>query len=206
VSPRPLLQCIGHGIILESLIKEKKIPDTGRIIYAAGELQRSVWLMTGLQPFPTWNIDDTETCPANPPSSSIDLRALITGWQHYKNFMAMFVSKVARENPELYIVSVSPGITPTGVYDQFSQPMRGIVNFLGGTNDVESAGDRYVDAATSEDFIYLFKTGSVIMSPMTMRYLCATGPLTDNTIEFGDESFQDRVAECLRKEIAKCEL
>lgn len=77
----------------------------------------------------------------------------------------------------------------------------------GGLHSVETVGDRYVDAATSMDFPNIFKAGSVVMPPMSFRYCGATGPLTDNTDfrkEFGDEACQDRVAECLRKEIAKC--
>jgi len=204
--------CIGHGVVLETLLASGKVPEGGRIIYAAGELQRSVWLFTGFQPFPTWNIEDTEKYPAKPPSSFTNVRALIAGMQHYKTFMTLFISKLARENPSIYIASVSPGGTATGFYDMFSQPLkflvqsaptRGLFHLLGGLHSVETAAGRYVDAATSKDFPDFFPTGALIMSPKGV----ATGPLTNNTgfrKEFGDEVCQDRVAKCLRKEIKKC--
>jgi NAD(P)-dependent dehydrogenase (short-subunit alcohol dehydrogenase family) len=75
--------CIGNALIVENLLTTGKLKKGGRMFYAAGEVQRSVWLFTGFQPFPVWDKSKTGIYPSNPPTSALGgvmgVRSMIAG-------------------------------------------------------------------------------------------------------------------------------
>jgi len=208
--------CIGTAMIVEKLLSSGKLKKGGRMFYAAGEVQRSVWLFTGFQPFPVWDKSKTAIYPSTPPTSIfggvIGVRSMIAGMQNYKTFMSLYMSKVARENPDYYIYSVSPGGTITGLYDTWGQPLKFLVKFaptralfiaLGAVHKVEKAGKRYVEAMCGPDFTENFKTGTIVMGKGIFGTAGKLADCTKQRKEFGDFEAQDLVAEVLRGEMKK---
>ncbi len=212
VTPAFYEMCIGHGTFLEAAIKGGKITPGSRVIYAGGELQRSVLLFTGFQPYPesykSWKRNVKEF-PAKPPVSWMPVRTMIAGMQNYKTYMCLYMNKLSREHPDIYFAEVSPGGTATGFYNDFPQPLKFLVQnaapvfrLVGGMHSVEKAAARYVAAATDPEFEKKFKSGSFVASPWSFpRYIGASGPLTDNTPwcpELSDTELQDEATAFIR--------
>ena len=52
VTPAFYAMCVGYSIFVDTILKKGKVSAGGRIIYAAGEIQRSIPIFTGFQPYP----------------------------------------------------------------------------------------------------------------------------------------------------------
>lgn len=102
------------------------------------------------------------------------------------------MSALAKEHPDYYFATVSPGATPTKFYDQLHQPLKCLANnctcvflALRGFHTIDKGGKRYVDAVSDpsfpQKFPQKFPSGAVVGSPSSCCpfYLGASGLLTN---------------------------
>lgn len=183
---------LGHAELLEGLLKVNKLAKHARVIFSGTPATRNVWLFTGFQPWVRCEEGMVARYTTNPPSSCIPVRAKMASYGNAKLLGGLYLSAVAKEHPEIYFATVSPGGVNTNVYDQFPCPLpfcmsncSRIFACLGAIHPVEVGAKRYVDAVSVRDFPERFPSGSVVGSPSTCCpfYLGATGPLTNqNTL------------------------
>ncbi|GMH64997.1 hypothetical protein TrLO_g5257 [Triparma laevis f. longispina] len=95
---------LGHMELLDALLKADKLSKGARIILSGSELSRSAWLFTGFQPF-------------------VEMKE-----GHVEQPGGLYMSALAKEHPDYYFATVSPGATPTKFYDQLHQPLKCLAN------------------------------------------------------------------------------
>lgn len=123
-----------------------------------------------------------------PPGSCVPIRAQFASYGNVIIIGGLYMSAMAKEHPEYYFASVSPGGTPTRIYDKLAQPMQCLMKSCGcvflalrGIHTLDKGGKRYVDAVSDPAFPEKFPSGSTVASPSSCCpfYLGAAGPLTN---------------------------
>ena len=218
---------LAHEILTEGLLKAKKVSDGGRILYVTTELIRPIVGFTGLSPgSPGWyfwdapNPDHFESymssqhknlCPCLPVSGQIQ------NYARGKLLGSLYFGQLAKEHPELFIVSISPGAIASAVSSGFANEMKFPVKQLMTlcpsafvcmrlAHDIEAGTSRYTKAMTGDTAP--FNTGAVILSG---RDGCpchwgARGDPTDNAKSFAylaDEKLYEAAAKVQRKKQAE---
>jgi NAD(P)-dependent dehydrogenase (short-subunit alcohol dehydrogenase family) len=205
---------LGHSIIITSLLADGKIKKGGRVVFSGSEATRNVWLFSGFQPFVFYKHDLIKEYPLKPPGGCISVRAELNAYGNAKLAGTLFLTKLAKENPDIYFVTVSPGGVKTTIYDGFAQPMRCLIQncapifeCVNAIHRVELGAKRYVDAALEADFPTKFPSGSFAASPICCPfYLGAAGPLTNQnkySTKYEDEKLIEETARVVRCEMAK---
>lgn len=186
---------LGHVVLLDELIKEKKLNKVA--LYAGSEGARGVEDMGMKQ-------------PALKTSSEQEFASIIDGtffdeqtdpmeaYGYVKYLAALWISSEARKNPNLRLITVSPGFTsgtavmndlPLGKRLMFKYIMLPIVAPLKGqVHKLEKGAKRFVDGI-SED---TFQSGIFYASKAKLL----TGPVIDQGTIFSDlnnSSYQDNV-------------
>ncbi|MDX2442498.1 MAG: hypothetical protein QNK30_01740, partial [Bacteroidales bacterium] len=184
---------LGHVVLLDELIKEKKLNKVA--LYAGSEGARGVEDMGMNQP-------DLKT------SSEEEFATVIDGsffgeqtdpmeaYGYIKYVAALWMSSEARKNPNLRLITMSPGFTsgtavmndlPFGKRLMFKYIMLPIVAPLKGlVHKLEKGAKRFVDGISSDTF----KTGVFYASKAKLL----TGPVVDQGTIFPDlnnSSYQD---------------
>lgn len=204
---------MGHLFLLEKLLADGKLLRCARVVFAGTEAIRPVTMMTGLLPHISFHKGDIAGMPTKVWTSCLRIRAMMGAMGTAKLAGALFMSKLAREHPELYIVTVSPGGIQTDYADGLAQPVRfllqhlgGVMLALGGFHDVSVGAKRYVDALIPDEaFRAKFPSGSVLASPSSLRYPGPTGPLTEQRpycSAIGSAELEDETARVVRAQIA----
>eukprot|EP00729_Bicosta_minor_P027924 gene27924-5672_t len=117
---------LGHVVLLEGLLAAGKVQSGARIIYSHSETTRSVWMFTGFQPFVRMQKEDIEGSLARPPSAGaygVPVRQRMNTYANSKLIGGLWLSALAKEHPDVYFASVSPGGCGTDVYAAVPQPM-----------------------------------------------------------------------------------
>lgn len=184
---------LGHVVLLDELLKEKKLNKVA--LYAGSEGARGVEDMGMNQP-------DLKT------SSEEEFATVIDGsffgeqtdpmeaYGYIKYVAALWMSSEARKNPNLRLITMSPGFTsgtavmndlPLGKRLMFKYIMLPIVAPLKGlVHKLEKGAKRFVDGISSDTF----KTGVFYASKAKLL----TGPVVDQGTIFPDlnnSSYQD---------------
>lgn len=176
---------LGHVILLDELLKEKKLNKVA--LYAGSEGARGVEDMGMNQP-------DLKT------SSEDEFAAVINGtffdeqtdpmeaYGYIKYVAALWMSSEARKNPNLRLITMSPGFTsgtavmddlPFGKRLMFKYFMLPIVAPLKGlVHKLEKGAKRFVDGINNDTF----KSGVFYASKAKLL----TGPVIDQSIIFQD--------------------
>lgn len=184
---------LGHVVLLDELLKEKKLNNVA--LYAGSEGARGVE-------------DMGMNRPALKTSSEDEFASVIDGtffdgqtdpmevYGYIKYVAALWISSEARKNPDLRLITVSPGFTsgtavmndlPLGKRLMFKYIMLPIVAPLKGlVHKLEKGAKRFVDGINSDTF----KSGIFYASKAKLL----TGPVIDQSTIFEDlnnSSYQD---------------
>ena len=194
---------LGHAAFLETLIAQHKLATNAHVVFSGSEAARGVPLM-GMA-FPeyeavTADAVDRAITDQHPTDTSDEAR-----YGFSKSVMALYVSALARRQPEYVVLTVSPGAT-TGTDAAKNAPwfMRFMMNIvapyilqpLGLFHGLEAGTQRYVDGLYST----AFKSGSYLASPEGVL----TGLLQDQVPLyplFGDEAMQEAAYEAVHRHI-----
>jgi len=190
---------LGHAVLLDELLRAKKL--TKVALYAGSEAARGVPMMGMKRPaLKTSSVDEfASICDGSFFGEKIEA---MEAYGHVKYIAAMWMSAVARQNPDIRFVTMSPGGTNgTEVMNDLPPVMRFMFKHVGTRlmplfglmHDLEVGARRYVDGLNDESF----KSGVFYGSKKNI-----TGPLVDQGTIFADlnnETFQDNANKAIRR-------
>ena len=204
---------LGHVVLVEGLLAASKLGAGARVIYSHSETARSVWLFTGFQPFVRLYKEEIEASMARPPrrgTLGIPARQRMSTYANSKLIGSLWLATLAKENPEVYFASVSPGgCTETNVYQSAPQPFPFLMSVklvkkafmgIGACHSLAAAAQRYVVAVNEESFPRRFPSGAVVGGPF-FRISRKDGALVDQSkfsAYFADADLQQEAARVVR--------
>ena len=187
---------LGHVVLLDELLQAKKL--TKVALYAGSEAARGVTKMGMKQPaLKTSSVDEFASI-ADGTFFGGNMKALVA-YGPVKYTAAMWMSSLARKNPDIRFVTMSPGGTsgtsamndlPAFMKFMFSRlmPMFGLMH------ELEVGAKRHVDGLNDESY----KSGVFYASKKPVL----TGPLVDQGTIFADlnnETYQDNANEAIHR-------
>lgn len=110
-----VLNTLGHSVLADGLLKKKKITKGGRIIYVGSEVCRSIYSFAGLKPeyYGKFGSKDIDWAIGQNykdiGSGLLPIRGQLGDYANAKIIGTMYTSQLAKENPDFYILTVSPG-------------------------------------------------------------------------------------------------
>ena len=191
---------LGHVVLLDELLKAKKLSKVA--LYAGSEAARGFPKMGMKRPaLKTSSVDEfASICDGSFFGQKFSPTA---AYGYVKYVAAMWMSSVARQNPHLRIITVSPGGTDgTAGFEDLPPFMKFMFKYVGTRlmlwfglmHDLEVGAKRYVDVLNSKSY----KSGVFYAS----KAPTGTGPLVDQGTIFGDlnnETFQDNANEAIHR-------
>ena len=206
---------LGHAVLLEGLLAANKIRDGARVIYSHSEATRAIWLFTGFQPPVRLYKEEMEASMARPPTRGafgIPARQRMNTYANSKLIGGLFFAALAKEHPEVYFASVSPGgCGETSVYQSAPQPFPFLMGLkpvvaameaLGACHSVAAAARRYVAAVNEASFPRRFPSGAVVGGPyIRISAPAPAGELVDQSAfssYYGDAELQQEAARVVR--------
>lgn len=221
-----IINTLGHAVLIDKLIAAGKCPASTRIVYVSTEIARNIWSMVPLSPnycgrFKEKDIDWAITKEYNGICSCFPLRRQLGTYKNAKIIGSMHFAHLAKEHPELHVMTVSPGASGGAFGEVAFCPMKQILACCGvcpfralcvaqacsTKSAVEVGARRYVDVLTGEP---AWKTGSMPMSGYPFPCCCcmwsACGPMIDNrplVAYFRDEELHEKAAAKVREHAAK---
>lgn len=190
---------LGHVVLLDELLQAKKL--TKVALYACSEAARGVPIMGLKRPdLKTSSVDEFATiCDGSFFGEKLDG---MTAYGPTKYMAALWMSSVARKNPDIRFVTMSPGGTSgTNVMDDLPPFMKfmfkgvgvRLMPMFGLMHPLDVGAKRYVDGLNDE----VYKSGVFYGSKKNV-----TGPLVDQGTIFADlnnETFQDNADEAIHR-------
>ena len=190
---------LGHVVLLDELLKAGKL--TKVALYAGSEAARGVPQMGMKQPnLKTSSVDEFATiCDGSFFGEKIDP---MVAYGYVKYIAAMWMSSEARKNPNIRIITMSPGgTTGTDVMNDLPPIMKLFFKYVGLPlmplfglmHGLEVGAKRYVDGLNDE----AYKSGVFYASKSK-----TTGPLVDQATLFTDlnnKVFQDNANEAIHR-------
>jgi len=191
---------LGHVALVDELLKANKLNKVA--LYAGSEAARGVAKMGMKQPkLKTSSVDEFATiCDGTFFGDKVDPMA---AYGVVKYVAAMWMYSVARKNPKIRFVTISPGGTggtevmndlPPVMKFMFSVVGTRLMPLFGLMHDLEVGAKRYVDVLKSDSY----KSGTFYGSKKPVL----TGPLVDQGTIFADlnnEAFQDNANEAIHR-------
>ena len=212
------MNVLGNAVLIEGLLAARKLNAGARVIYSTSEGTRSVWLFTGFQPFVRLYKEEMEASMATPPTRGtfgIGARQRMNTYANSKLIGGLWLAQLAKEHPEIYFASVSPGgCGDTNVYLSMPQPFpflmaqQPVVDAMvaiGACHRIAAAARRYVTAVTEESFPQKFPSGSVVGGPY-IQISKSTGALVDQSpfsSYYNDPELQEEAARAVRAAAAR---
>jgi len=204
---------LGHAVLVEGCLAAGKIRPGAKVIFSHSEASRSIWPFAGFQPFVRIYKEEIEGSLVDPPSRGTLYRSLRQRMATYANSKligGLWLATLAKERPDIYFASVSPGGCVTDVYDTMPFPMPQMMGSptvgkalvaLGVCHSLAAAARRYVLAVTDGGFQRRFASGSVVGGPY-IRIAHPSGALVDQS-EFSsyytDVELQTEAARVVRE-------
>jgi NAD(P)-dependent dehydrogenase (short-subunit alcohol dehydrogenase family) len=190
---------LGHVVLLDELLQANKL--TKVAIYAGSEAARGIPVMGMKRPaLETSSVDDfASICDGSLFGDTIDP---MVAYGPVKYTAAMWMSSVARQNPDLRIITMSPGgTTGTEVMNDLPPVMKfmfqnvglKLMPLFGMMHELEVGAKRYVDGLNDESY----NSGVFYASKKGM-----SGPLVDQGTLFEDlnnVAFQDNANEAIHR-------
>jgi NAD(P)-dependent dehydrogenase (short-subunit alcohol dehydrogenase family) len=221
-----IINTVGHALLIDKLIAAGKCPAGTRIVYVSTEITRNMWSLVPLAPnycgyFKEKDIEWAITKEYDGICSCFPLRKQLGTYKNAKIIGSMHFAHLAKEKPELHVMTVSPGATGGAFGEVAFFPMKQILGCCGVSlfrcmcvaqgcktkTAVEIGAKRYVDVLTGEP---AWKTGSMPMSGYPCPCCCcmwsACGPMTDNrplVAYFQDEELHEKTANQVRAHAKK---
>ena len=207
------MNVLGDAVLVEGLLAAGKIRKGARVVYSTSEGTRSVWLFAGFQPFVYLYKEEIEASTHAPPTRGtfgIGARQRMNTYANSKLIGGLWISTLAKEHPDIYFASVSPGgCGDTNVYLDMPQPFPFLMGFpavvragnaLGLMFSVEAAARRYVTAVTDAAFPQTFPSGAVVGGPY-FQISSTTAELVDQSAfssYYGDPALQAEATRVVR--------
>jgi hypothetical protein len=190
---------LGHVVLLEELLQAKKL--TKVALYAGSEAARGIPIMGMKRPdLKTSSVDEfASICDGSFFGEKIDP---MVAYGPVKYIAAMWMSSVARKNPDVRMITMSPGgTTGTDVMNDLPPVMKfmfkhvglRLIPLFGIMHPLDVGAKRYVDGLIDESY----KSGVFYASKKHM-----SGPLVDQGKIFSDlnnETFQDNANEAIHR-------
>jgi NAD(P)-dependent dehydrogenase (short-subunit alcohol dehydrogenase family) len=196
---------LGHVVLLDELLKTKKL--TSAAVYLASEAARGVKQLGIKSPV-------FESYSAEEFSSVVDGKFFagkkadpMMAFGQVKFLGAMWMSSVARKNPELRLISVSPGNTSgTDASNHLPLPLKLLIQYImypvvfplfGMVHDLETGAGRIVRSLGDTSI----KSGRFYASPAGKL----TGPLVDQSTirpEMNNETYQENANRAVHRFIS----
>lgn len=196
---------LGHVILLEDLLKSGQL--TGTAVYLGSEAARGVPKMGMKQPvFPTHSADEfASVCDGSYFRGKKADSTLAYGQVKY--LAALWMAAAARKNPEIKILTISPGNTQgTEVANSMPLPVRVLVKYvvmpvvaplMGMAHSLPIGTKRIVDGLTDPSL----KSGIFYASKADTL----TGPIVDQSTilaDFSNETYQDNAWQAVHRFIS----
>jgi NAD(P)-dependent dehydrogenase (short-subunit alcohol dehydrogenase family) len=192
---------LGHVVLLDELIKEKKLNNVA--LYAGSEGARGVEEMDMPQPDLKTSSEDEFATVIDGTFFDGDIDPM-QAYGYIKYTAALWMSSEARKNPNIRLVTISPGFTsgtkvmndlPLGKRIMFKYIMLPIVAPLKGMiHKVEKGAKRFVDGINDEAFL-----SGVFYASKEKKLV---GPVVDQSSIFPDlnnTSYQDNANAAIHK-------
>jgi NAD(P)-dependent dehydrogenase (short-subunit alcohol dehydrogenase family) len=185
---------LGHVVLLDELLKANKL--TSAAVFLASEAARGVKQLGIKSPaFESYSAEEFASVCDGTFFAGKKLDPMVAFGQ-VKYLGAMWMSSVARKNPELRFIAVSPGNTSgTDASNHLPLPLKLLIQYImypvvfplfGMVHDLETGAGRIVSVATDTSF----KSGRFYASPAGKL----TGPLVDQSTirpEMNNETYQE---------------
>ena len=167
---------LGHSILTDELLKAGKVNITGgRIVYVGSEITRTLWAFAGLLPLCYWSFTKTDLDWAISKnydgicSSCIPLRRQMGDYKNAKIIGQNFYAAVGKENPNIKVISVSPGAVGSSGMNGAYFPMNLMDSLIPClfrcicvSHPFETGVQRYIDVLTPETIVW--ESGSMVLS------------------------------------------
>ena len=198
---------IGHAVLVDGLIQSKKLQHGSRVIFSGSEAGMG-------EPFAIkWGdkLDDYVNIlngKAYRTKNNTSKYSPQDAYGHIKGMMAFYVYALAKQHPDIYFATVSPGSSKdTDLIDQgsfsgaFKLFVKGFIRFirLSGQHSVEVGAARYIDALMANGSGgYSYKSGTFVSSKKGyIGEVCDATELKKGKA-FGDKAKQDLVFEAVQ--------
>lgn len=175
---------LGHVVMLEELIKAGKLKEVG--IMVSSEAARGIPKMMIKRPsFETTSTEELKTVIDGSLFKNITDPMISYGWVKY--IASLYMGHIARQHPELRLLSVSPGSTSGTDAARNLQPVMkfvfktigpALLPMMGMMHGIEKGARRFVDALTNDSY----KSGTFYASKANI----IVGPLVDQGDIFPD--------------------
>ena len=196
-----VINTLGAAALVDGLLAANKIQAGARVIYIGSEVSRNIWSLTGLLPFYLCNgfgEEDVDRVIGNNYQACygcncLPVRAQLGDYKNSKIIGQLHFAHLAKENPEIYFASTSPGAVGGSFFQKSKFPMKQLVNCIpcafrcarishacSPKKSLQIGSKRYVDMLTGPT---RFPPGAMSMSgPDCCCCLSwgAYGPLVDN--------------------------
>lgn len=185
---------LGHTLMTDMLLDQNKLSKGASVVYAGSEAARGVPSFGMAKPvMKTWNVEEYVSIFDGSQYSEKE-QDMNHMYGPVKLSAAMWMSSMARKQPDVRFITMSPGATSgTGGIDNvgavkrvFFNTMFAIMKLVGVAHGLETGTKRYIDALTDED---TYKTGVFYASKKG-----TTGPVCDQVVfmeELTNQEYQD---------------
>ncbi|GMI42574.1 hypothetical protein TrCOL_g10247 [Triparma columacea] len=209
---------LGHAILLDQLLEMDKVPKGSRIAYVSSETARPVWSFAGLLPgfgrcgvfsnfclSSMWgeaNVEDAITrdvsgCgdPCCIRGHCLPFRGRLQQYANGKLVGSLYFGQIAKDNPELNVISISPGAIADPEKSSFVNAvgfpvknlmrlMPSLFEMIGVAHTMDAGVQRYVELLTGEE---KYSSGSMPMSgELLCKCLCFPGCAWGGKGKLGD--------------------
>jgi len=193
---------LGHIVLLDELLKAKKL--TSAAVYLASEAARGVWQLGIKSPvFENYSVEEFASVCDGTFFAGKKADAMLAFGQ-VKYLGAMWMSSVARKNPELKLITVSPGNTKgTDASNNLPLPLRLLIQYVmypivmplfGIVHDLQTGAGRIVHSLSDTSI----KSGRFYASAAGKL----TGPLVDQSTirpEMNNETYQENANQAVHR-------
>lgn len=220
-----VINTIGNAMLVDGLFAAGKVPKGSRIVWVGSEVSRNILSFTGLLPqycgnFKEKDIDwaigkDYDGC-----CSCVPIRRQLGDYKNAKIVGHMHFAHLAKEHPDHYIISVSPGAVGGSFAERARCPVKQLMacapcmfrmmcvtHACSPSTALRIGTKRYTEVLTGEP---KFKSGTMPMSPKDCG-LCfwgGHGTMIDNrpyVKYFRDEELCEKTANKVREWASKWE-
>lgn len=221
-----VINTAGHVMFVDGLIAAGKIPAGARVVYVGSEVSRALWAFVPMLPnycgvFREKDIEKAITKDYDGCGSCCPIRRQLGDYKNAKIIGHMHFAHLAKEHPEIHVMSVSPGAVGGSFVETAHFPVKQLMTVApcmfrclcvthacGPTAATVIGGKRYVDVLTGEP---KWKPGSMPMSPKCCGCCCfwgGCGAMEDNrplVPYFRDEALCEKSTAKVREWVSKWE-
>jgi NAD(P)-dependent dehydrogenase (short-subunit alcohol dehydrogenase family) len=214
-----VINTMGHAVLVDGLLAAGKLPKGSRVVFVGSEVSRALWSFMPMLPnycgrFKEKDINWAIGRDYDGICSCFPIRRQMGDYKNAKIIGHMHFAHLAKEHPELHVISVSPGAIGGSFAETGHFPVKQLMACVPGmfrcmmvthacspADSLQIGVKRYVDVLTGEP---KWPTGSMPMSgkaPCGCCFWGAYGTMIDNRPEvpyFRDEAMCSKTATKVR--------